>query len=96
MAKVLEDLPDHIYSRSEEFLDVIVGRSKDLNSLPVPQSRIEEYLECLAHNGGGGGRAFNDFEQLVERINFKNGNTVMKEMQIVTSQEITSILTNLT
>lgn len=99
MAKVLADLPESVLSRSEEFLNVMVGRSQDLNSLPVPQSRIEEYLEYLAYNksvGGGGGNSFNDFEQEVGKIDFKSGGVVVKTMQIATSQEISSILSNLT
>ena len=45
MAKDLANLPVYVGSRSEEFLNYIVGRATDLNSLPVAGSRIEEYLE---------------------------------------------------
>lgn len=55
MAKDLASLPNFIGSRSEEFLNYIVGRATDLNSLPAPNSRIEEYLEYLCHKGGIGG-----------------------------------------
>lgn len=99
MAKVLADLPESVLSRDEEFLNVMVGRSQDLNSLPEPQSRIEEYLEYLAYNkntGGGGRNSFNDFEQEVGKIDFKSDGVVVKTMQIATSQEISSILSNLT
>ena len=40
---------------SEEFLNYISGRNTNLNSLPVPNSRIEEYLEFLCYNRGAGG-----------------------------------------
>ena len=55
MAKDLASLPQFVGSRSEEYLNYIVGRATDLNSLPVAGSRIEEYLEYLCHNGGIGG-----------------------------------------
>lgn len=48
MAKDLASLPDFVGSRSEEFLNYISGRNTNLNSLPVPNSRIEEYLEFCA------------------------------------------------
>lgn len=55
MAKDLANLPSYVGSRSEEFLNFIAGRSTNLNSLPSPNSRIEEYLEFLCYNGGVGG-----------------------------------------
>mgnify|MGYP004675278495 CR=1 FL=1 len=55
MAKDLANLPTYIGSRSEDFLNYLVGRTTDLNSLPVAGSRIEEYLEYLCYNGGAGG-----------------------------------------
>ena len=55
MAKDLASLPNVVGSRSEEFLNYIVGRATDLNSLPVPNSRVEEYLHYLCHNRGAGG-----------------------------------------
>ena len=55
MAKDLASLPDFVGSRSEEFLNYISGRNTNLNSLPVPNSRIEEYLEFLCYNGIGSG-----------------------------------------
>ena len=55
MAKDLTSLPSYVGSRSEEFLNYIVGRATDLNSLPVPNSRIEEYLQFLCYNRGTGG-----------------------------------------
>ena len=55
MAKDLANLPDFVGSRSEEFLNYIAGRNTNLNSLPSPNSRIEEYLEFLCYNGGVGG-----------------------------------------
>ena len=100
MAKDLANLPTYIGSRSEEFLNYIVGRATDLNSLPVAGSRIEEYLEYLCHNRGIGGgsdtNSFNALSQDIESIKFKNGNTVKASLQIVTEQEITDILNSLT
>ena len=55
MAKDLTSLPSFVGSRSEEFLNYISGRSTNLNALPVPNSRIEEYLEFLCYNRGAGG-----------------------------------------
>ena len=55
MAKDLASLPSFVGSRSEEFLNFIAGRNTNLNSLPVPNSRIEEYLEFLCYNRGSGG-----------------------------------------
>ena len=55
MAKDLACLPSFVGSRSEEFLNYISGRNTNLNSLPVPNSRIEEYLEFLCYNRGAGG-----------------------------------------
>ena len=44
MAKDLASLPQFVGSRSEEYLNYITGRAKNLNALPTPHSRIEEYL----------------------------------------------------
>lgn len=101
MAKDLTSLPSFIGSRSEEFLNYIVGRVTDLNSLPVPNSRIEEYLQFLCYNrgvGGGGAdtNSFNALSQDIDSIKFKNGNTVKASLQVVTEQEITNILNSLT
>lgn len=100
MAKDLANLPTYIGSRSEEFLNYLVGRATDLNSLPDAGSRIEEYLEYLCYNGGAGGGAdtnsFNALSQEIESIKFKNGNTVKASLQVVTEQEITDILNSLT
>lgn len=100
MAKDLASLPNFIGSRSEEFLNHIVGRATDLNSLPVPNSRIEEYLEYLCHNGGAGGGAdtnsFNALSQDVDSIKFKHGSTIKASLEIITEDEITDILNKLT
>ena len=101
MAKDLANLPVYIGSRSEEFLNYIVGRATDLNTLPVPNSRIEEYLEFLCYNRGAGGSgadtsSFNALSQDIDIINFKNGSTVKASLQVVTEQEITDILNKLT
>lgn len=100
MAKDLANLPSFIGSRSEEFLNYIVGRATDLNSLPVAGSRIEEYLEYLCYNRGAGGGAdtnsFNALSQNVDSIQFKNGTTIKASLQVVTEQEITDILNSLT
>lgn len=100
MAKDLASLPNFIGSRSEEFLNYITGRATDLNSLPVPNSRIEEYLEYLCHNGGTGGGAdtnsFNSLSQDIDSIKFKHGNTIKANLEIITEDEITDILNKLT
>ena len=100
MAKDLANLPSFVGSRSEEFLNYIVGRATDLNSLPMAGSRIEEYLEYLCHNGGIGGGAdtnsFNALSQNIDSIQFKNGTTIKDSLQVVTEQEITDILNSLT
>ena len=100
MAKDLASLPSYVGSRSEEFLNYIVGRATDLNSLPVAGSRIEEYLEYLCYNRGAGGGAdtnsFNALSQDVDSIKFKHGDTIKARLQVVTEQEITDILSSLT
>lgn len=101
MAKDLVSLPSYIGSRSEEFLNYIAGRNTNLNSLPSPNSRIEEYLEFLCYNRGAGGSgadtsSFNALSQDIDIINFKNGSTVKASLQVVTEQEITDILNKLT
>lgn len=101
MAKDLASLPDFVGSRSEEFFNYIVGRATDLNSLPVPNSRIEEYLEFLCYNRGAGGggadtNSFNALSQDIDIINFKNGSNVKASLQVVTEAEITDILNKLT
>ena len=100
MAKDLANLPVYVGSRSEEFLNYIVGRATDLNSLPVAGSRIEVYLEYLCYNGGIGGgsdtSSFNALSQDVDSIKFKHGDTIKARLQIVTEQEIINILSSLT
>lgn len=100
MAKDLANLPSYVGSRSEGFLNYIVGRATDLNSLPVPNSRIEEYLEYLCYNGGIGGgsdtSSFNALSQDIDSIKFKHGDTIKARLQIVTEQEIINILSSLT
>ena len=100
MAKDLASLPQFVSSRSEEYLNYIVGRATDLNSLPVAGSRIEEYLEYLCYNGGIGGgsdtSSFNALSQDVDSIKFKHGDTIKARLQIVTEQEIINILSSLT
>ncbi len=100
MAKDLANLPSYVGSRSEEFLNFIAGRSTNLNSLPSPNSRIEEYLEFLCYNGGVGGGAdtnsFNALSQNIDSIQFKNGNTTKASLEIITENEIADILNKLT
>ncbi len=100
MAKDLANLPSFVGSRSEEFLNYIAGRNTNLNTLPVPNSRIEEYLEFLCYNRGVGGGAdtnsFNALSQDIDIINFKNGNTTKASLEIITEDEITDILNKLT
>lgn len=101
MAKDLANLPSFVGSRSEEFLNYIVGRATDLNTLPDPNSRIEEYLEFLCYNGGVGGggadtNSFNALSQDIDSIKFKHGDTVKASLKIITEDEITDILNKLT
>lgn len=100
MAKDLANLPTYIGSRSEEFLNYLVGRATDLNSLPDAGSRIEEYLEYLCYNGGIGGGAdtnsFNALSQDIDSIKFKNGDVIKASLEIITEDEITDILNKLT
>ena len=100
MAKDLANLPTYVGSRSEEFLNHIVGRATDLNSLPVPNSRIEEYLEYLCYNGGTGGgsdtSSFNALSQNIDSIQFKHGSTTKASLEIITENEIADILNKLT
>ena len=100
MAKDLANLPSFVGSRSEEFLNYIAGRNTNLNTLPVPNSRIEEYLEFLCYNRGVGGGAdtnsFNALSQDIDIINFKNGNTTKASLEIITEDGITDILNKLT
>ena len=101
MAKDLASLPSYVGSRSERFLDFIAGRSTNLNSLPSPNSRIEEYLEFLCYNiGAGGGGAdtnsFNALSQNIDSIQFKHGSTIKASLEIITENEITDILNKLT
>ena len=100
MAKDLANLPSYVGSRSEEFLNFIAGRNTNLNTLPVPNSRIEEYLEFLCYNrgvsGGADTNSFNSLSQDIDIINFKNGSIVKASLQVVTEQEIADILNKLT
>ena len=100
MAKDLASLPSYVGSRSERFLDFIAGRNTNLNSLPVPNSRIEEYLEFLCYNRGTGGGAdtnsFNALSQNIDSIQFKHGSTIKANLEIITEDEITDILNKLT
>ena len=100
MAKDLASLPSYVGSRSERFLDFMAGRNTNLNTLPVPNSRIEEYLEFLCYNGGVGGGAdtnsFNALSQNIDSIQFKNGNTTKASLEIITENEIADILNKLT
>lgn len=100
MAKDLANLPNFVGSRSEEFLNYIVGRATNLNALPTPNSRIEEYLEYLCYNRGAGGgsdtNSFNALSQDIDSIKFKHGDTVKASLKIITEDEITDILNKLT
>lgn len=99
MAKDLANLPTYVGSRSEEFLNHIVGRATDLNSLPVPNSRIEEYLEYLCHKGGigGGGNNTNALTSVRvsndgNRYEFLDSSGVVRgEIHFMTAQEVQNI-----
>ena len=98
MAKDLASLPSYVGSRSEEFLNYIVGRATDLNTLPVPNSRIEEYLEFLCYNGiGSGGNNTNALTSVRvsndgNRYEFIDGSGVVRgEIHFMTAQEVQNI-----
>ena len=98
MAKDLASLPSYVSSRSERFLDFIAGRSTNLNTLPVPNSRIEEYLEFLCYNGtGSGGNNTNALTSVRlsndgNRYEFLDGSGVVRgEIHFMTAQEVQNI-----
>ena len=98
MAKDLANLPTYVGSRSEEFLNHITGRATDLNSLPVPNSRIEEYLEYLCYNGiGSGGNNTNALTSVRissdgNKYEFLDGSGVVRgEIHFMTAQEVQNI-----
>ena len=99
MAKDLANLPVYVGSRSEEFLNYIVGRATDLNSLPIPNSRIEEYLQYLCYNRGtgGGGNNTNALTSVKvssdeTRYEFTDGSGVVRgTINFMTDQEVQNI-----
>ena len=99
MAKDLTSLPSYVGSRSEEFLNYIVGRATDLNSLPVPNSRIEEYLQFLCYNRGTGGGGNNTNALTSVRVSsdetryeFIDGSGVVRgTINFMTDQEVQNI-----
>mgnify|MGYP004520182099 CR=1 FL=1 len=98
MAKDLASLPQFVGSRSERFLDYMVGRATDLNSLPVAGSRIEEYLEFLCYNGiGSGGNNTNALTSVRistdgNRYEFLDSSGVVRgTINFMTDQEVQNI-----
>lgn len=99
MAKDLASLPNVVGSRSEEFLNYLVGRATDLNSLPVAGSRIEEYLQYLCYNrgAGGGGNNTNALTSVKvssdeTRYEFLDSSGVIRgEIHFMTDQEVQNI-----
>lgn len=98
MAKDLASLPQFVGSRSERFLDFIAGRSTNLNALPVPNSRIEEYLEFLCYNGiGSGGNNTNALTSVRistdgNRYEFIDSSGVVRgAINFMTAQEVQNI-----
>ena len=99
MTKDLTSLPSFVGSRSEEFLNYLVGRATDLNSLPVPNSRIEEYLQYLCYNRGvgGGGNNTNALTSVKvssdeTRYEFTDGSGVVRgTINFMTDQEVQNI-----
>ena len=98
MAKDLASLPQFVGSRSEEYLNYLVGRATDLNSLPIAGSRIEEYLEYLCYNGTGSGG--NNTNALTSVRISSDGNkyefldrsgVVRGEIHFMTAQEVQNI-----
>ena len=98
MAKDLASLPNFVGSRSEEYLNYLVGRATDLNSLPDAGSRIEEYLQYLCYNGtGSGGNNINALTSVRvsndgNRYEFLDGSGVVRgEIHFMTDQEVQNI-----
>ena len=99
MAKDLASLPNFVGSRSEEFLNFIAGRNTNLNSLPVPNSRIEEYLEFLCYNRGAGGGGNNANALTSVRISsdgnryefLDSSDAVRRTINFMTAQEVQTI-----
>ena len=98
MAKDLASLPQFVGSRSEEYLNFIAGRSTNLNALPVPNSRIEEYLEFLCYNGiGSGGNNTNALTSVRissdgNKYEFLDRSGVVRgEIHFMTAQEVQNI-----
>ena len=98
MAKDLASLPQFVGSRSEEYLNYLVGRATDLNSLPDAGSRIEEYLHYLCYNGTGSGG--NNTNALTSVRISSDGNkyefldrsgVVRGEIHFMTAQEVQNI-----
>lgn len=98
MAKDLASLPNFVGSRSEEYLNHITRRGTNLNALPTPRSRIEEYLEFLCYNGiGSGGNNTNALTSVKvssdgNRYEFLDGSGVVRgEIHFMTAQEVQNI-----
>ena len=98
MAKDLASLPNFVGSRSEEYLNYLVGRATDLNSLPDAGSRIEEYLQYLCYNGiGSGGNNTNALTSVrvssdETRYEFIDGSSVVRgTINFMTDQEVQNI-----
>lgn len=98
MAKDLASLPNFVGSRSEEYLNHITRRATNLNALPTPHSRIEEYLEFLCYNGtGSGGNNTNALTSVrvssdENRYEFLDSSGVVRgEIHFMTAQEVQNI-----
>lgn len=98
MAKDLASLPQFVGSRSEEYLNHLTRRATNLNSLPVPNSRIEEYLEFLCYNGtGSGGNNTNALTSVKlssdgKKYEFLDSSGVVRgEIKFMTDQEVQEI-----
>ena len=98
MAKDLASLPNFVGSRTEEYLNYLVGRATDLNSLPDAGSRIEEYLQYLCYNGiGSGGNNTNALTSVRissdgNRYEFIDSSGVVRgTINFMTDQEVQSI-----
>ena len=98
MAKDLASLPQFVGSRSEEYLNYITRRATNLNALPTPHSRIEEYLEFLCYNGTGSGGNNTNALTSVRLSNdgnsyeFIDGSGVVRgEIHFMTAQEVQNI-----
>ena len=99
------DLPEPI-SRQDKYksfmCNKLAGNNLNIDDLPEPISRQDKYNMFLCENIGAGGgsggvaNAFNSIEQTESVINFKSDNTTRATLDIITDEEINTIINSLT